>query len=137
MDSCFSYNEFINFYIFALCDLLPVSNKEFKMYYDLFGNNFWGDCVMVPILNLSLCPSYYDFSCPSIDDVSIVNLHIHTAYSAFSVTNKLTNQTISIPTTTSIGLYTRYKLNKILKQPFNAYVLVTHQGFASVLNPQF
>lgn len=96
-----------------------------------------GDCVVVPILRLSLCPSYYDFSRPSIDDVTLAALpsfKLFILYSSFTVTNKLTNQTVTIPTTFSVGIYARYKLQRILKQPFNVYVLVTHQGFASVLN---
>lgn len=97
-----------------------------------------GDCVIVPVLTLSLCPSYFHFTTPSINEVSLStfpNLQIFVLYSSFKVTNKLTSKTVYVPNYVNIGLFTYYKLKKILKQPFNAYVFVTHQGVASVLNP--
>lgn len=97
-----------------------------------------GDCITVPIQSLSLCPSYYDFTTPTIRDISISafpQCKLFAVFYSFSITNKLTTKTINIPTAIGIDFITHYKLKKILKQPFNAYVLVTHQGFASVLNP--
>ncbi|XP_063412759.1 uncharacterized protein LOC134695439 isoform X1 [Mytilus trossulus] len=97
-----------------------------------------GDCVTIPIINLSLCPSYYDFSTPSVQNITISALPYSKLFflcSSFVITNKLTMKTVQIPDSVSIGYLTRRRLNKILMQSFNAYVLVTHQRFATVLNP--
>ncbi|CAG2210083.1 unnamed protein product [Mytilus edulis] len=97
-----------------------------------------GDCVTIPIINLSLCPSYYDFSTPSVQNIPISALPYSKLFflcSSFVITNKLTMKTVQIPDSVSIGYLTRRRLNKILMQSFNAYVLVTHQRFATVLNP--
>ncbi|CAG2249260.1 unnamed protein product [Mytilus edulis] len=97
-----------------------------------------GDCVIVPILNLSLCPSYYKISKPSVKELTVAafpSCKLFATWSSFQVTNLLTEQSIQIPTTISLSLRNRYKLPYILNQPFNAYVYVTHQGFANILNP--
>lgn len=86
---------------------------------------------------MSLCPSYYDFTVPVVQDLTLSAFPrsmLYVLWSSFQVTNKLTEQTVKIPTTVHLSFITYYKLNKILQQPFCAYVLVTHQGFASVLN---
>lgn len=95
------------------------------------------DCVTIPLLSLSLCPSYYDFTTPSVDDISLSafpQCKLFVIFSSFVITNKLTTKPANIPTMIGIDLFTRYKLNKIFMQSFDAYVLVTHQGFVSVLN---
>ncbi|CAC5361643.1 unnamed protein product [Mytilus coruscus] len=85
-----------------------------------------GDCVTIPIISLSLCPSYYDFSTPSVENITVSALPHCKLFFLCSV---------QIPDSVSIGYFTRRRLNKILMQSFNAYVLVTHQRFATVLNP--
>lgn len=65
------------------------------------------DCVTVPLLSLSLCPSYYDFSMPSVDDISISSFpqsKLYVIISSFVITNKLTNKTVNIPTTIDINV---------------------------------
>jgi len=97
-----------------------------------------GNCAMIPILDLSLCPSYFDMSKPAVKDLSIAafpSCKLFVVWSHFDVTNKLTNQCVKIPTTLSLSFINHFKLSSILKQPFNAYVYVTHQGFASLLTP--
>lgn len=96
-----------------------------------------GTCVTIPIVSLSLCPSYYDFTVPIVQDVSLApfpQCRIFVLFSAFRITNKLTNQSVQLPNSFSIGPLTRRKLKTILQQPFCAYVLVTHQGFSTVLS---
>ena len=56
-------------------------------------------------------------------------------WSEFRETNLFTNQSVNIPTSLPCSFMQRYKLNQILRQPFNTYIYVTHQNFASVLNP--
>ncbi|CAC5400729.1 unnamed protein product [Mytilus coruscus] len=65
--------------------------------------------------------------------MSIISAADHEVH--LSLTNRLTMKTVQIPDSVSIGYFTRRKLNKILMQSFNAYVLVTHPRFATVLNP--
>lgn len=110
-------------------------SKCTKLYLEVTSG---GDCVMVPILNLSLCPSYYEFSTPTVKDISLSSFpscKMFVIYSRFVVKNRYTSQSVHIPTNVTVGLFSYYKLKRILSQPFNAYVLVTHQGFASTLNP--
>ncbi|CAC5368920.1 unnamed protein product [Mytilus coruscus] len=97
-----------------------------------------GDCVTIPIISLSLCPSYYNISTPSVENITVSALPhciLFFLCSSFVITNRLTMKTVQIPDSVSIGYFTRRRLNKILMQSFNAYVLVTHQRFATVFNP--
>lgn len=97
-----------------------------------------GSCVTVPILSLSLCPSYYNFPVPKVHDLSISAFSqskLFVSWSSFIVTNRVTGQTVKIPSIIDINIITRYKISQIINQPFNVYVLITHQGFASTLNP--
>lgn len=96
-----------------------------------------GNCVVIPILELSLCPSYYKFSRSAVEDLTIAPFpycKLFVVWSPFTVTNLLTGQSVQIPTSLPLSFRHRYNLPSILRQPFNAYIYVTHQGFASILN---
>lgn len=98
-----------------------------------------GSCVIVPIVPLSLCPSYWNITTPLIKKITISSFpfcKLFTVWKNFKVTNKLTSQSISVPTTIDIDFVTWRKLKTILSQPFCAYVLVVHHGFLSVLPNQ-
>ena len=56
-------------------------------------------------------------------------------WSSLKVTNLLTRQSIQVPNSVSLSFRQRIHLSNILRQPFNAYMYVTHQGFANMLNP--
>ena len=96
-----------------------------------------GDCVVIPLLHLSLCPSYYQISPPVIDDVSISafsSSKLFLSWAKFTVTDKRTNKIVNVPSTISLSWVTYYRVKKILKQPFSAYTLLVHQNDAYVLN---
>ena len=59
-----------------------------------------GDCVILPLLQLSLCPSYYTITNPTILDISVSkypSCRFLATWSNFSVTDKQTNTTITVP----------------------------------------
>lgn len=92
-----------------------------------------GDCVIVPITQLSLCPSYYVITKPTISDISASNFpscKIIAKWSKFSVTDKQTQTTIKIPHKFSVNPWLHYKVSKILQQPFRAYVIIIHNRYA-------
>ena len=98
-----------------------------------------GSCVVVPIVPLSLCPSYWDITIPLIKKINISSFpfcKLFTVWNNFKVTNKLTSQSISVPTTIDIDFVTWRNLKTILSQPFCAYLLVVHHGFLSLLPNQ-
>ncbi|CAC5380459.1 unnamed protein product [Mytilus coruscus] len=96
-----------------------------------------GNCVVIPILDLSLCPSYYEFSRPSVLDLTVASFpscKMFAVWSSFEVTNKLTQKFVMIPTTLTLSFLQSYRIKKVLAQPFKAYIYVTHQGFATMLS---
>lgn len=91
-----------------------------------------GQCVLVPIMQLSLCPSYYDIQKPNIGTISISDFpytKLYANWSNFIVTDKRTDKTISVPKSIQISCYIGHKLKNILKQPFSAYVVLVHQNY--------
>ena len=92
-----------------------------------------GNCVVVPIMFLSLCPSYYRISQPVIRDVSIEsfpNLKLKGTWSPFTVTDKRTGKSMPVPCTVDLGLWSYFRVKKILQQPFSAYILIVHNSYA-------
>ena len=93
-------------------------------------------CVLIDLLSLPLCPSYYKFSSSTIKDISVTqfpNSQIIADWLPFSVIDKQSGKSINIPTVFSIGYLTNRKVTKILKQPFCAYLYINHQGIATLL----
>lgn len=96
-----------------------------------------GDCVLLPIMHLSLCPSYYDIPTPNIGDISISPFPYNKVYANwlhFGITDKRTEKTIFVPIVISTNIFTGYKITQILKQPFSAYVVLIHHNYAHALN---
>ncbi|CAG2250783.1 unnamed protein product [Mytilus edulis] len=62
-----------------------------------------------------------------------VDQYIHRALN-YNKTNKLTQKFVKIPTTLTLSFLQSYRIKKVLEQPFNAYIYVTHQGFATMLS---
>lgn len=96
-----------------------------------------GDCVLLPIMHLSLCPSYYDIPKPTIGDISISPFPYNKVYANwlnFGITDKRTDKTICVPTVISTNIFTGYKITQILKQPFSAYIVLIHHNYAHALN---
>lgn len=87
-------------------------------------------CVMIPLLTLSLCPSLLEISPPS----SISNVFLNewpsrilkADWTNFKVTNKLQYSTIEIPTGIKLSWMNRYRVMKVMRQPYMAYILLKH-----------
>lgn len=96
------------------------------------------DCVIIPLIKLPLCPSYYTFKHPYIRDIGVSDFpsnRLIADWSPFVVKDNQSSKTVSIPNQISVNYFTHKKLVKILKQPYCAYLYVHHQGF-STLVPQ-
>lgn len=97
------------------------------------------NCVLIPIVPLSLCPSYWNITSPIIQHVSVSafpKLKLYVTWKNFLVTNKLTEQSITVPSVIDIDFVTWRMLKLILSQPFSAYILIVHHGIATVLPDQ-
>lgn len=98
-----------------------------------------GNCVIVPVVSLSLCPSYWDITTPNIPRVtmsSFPSCKLFTTWRNFTITNKLTGQSIAVPSAIDVDFFTWRKLKIILSQPFCAYVVIIHHGYLSLLQNQ-
>ena len=87
-------------------------------------------CAIIPLLSVPLCPSVLDIKPPSsITDITLAKLpycKLIADWKNFTVTNKLQNSTIEVPTTIKISLINRVRVAKIMKQPYMAYILLRH-----------
>ena len=95
-----------------------------------------GECVIIPLATLPLCPSYYQIQHPIIRKITASNFtsrQIIADWSPFDIVDKLSTKSISVPSRININYFQYRKLVKILKQPFCAYIMITHQGFSTVL----
>lgn len=98
-----------------------------------------GECVTIPLLTLPLCPSYYLIQKQIIHNLSASNFtsrQLKADWSPFEIIYKLSNKSITVPSQIPVNYLKYRKLLKILKQPFCAYVMVTHQGFSTVIQDQ-
>lgn len=98
-----------------------------------------GECVIITLLTLPLCPSYYLIQNPIIHKLSASNFTsrlLKADWSPFEIIDKLSNKSITVPSQIPVNYLKYRKLLKILKQPFCAYVMVTHQGFSTVIQDQ-
>lgn len=98
-----------------------------------------GECVIIPLITLPLCPSYYLIQKPIIHRLSASNFtsrQLKADWSPFEIIDKLSNKSITVPSQIPVNYLIYRKLLKILKQPFCAYVMVTHQGFSTVIQDQ-
>ena len=99
-----------------------------------------GKCVIVPIMNLSLCPSYYQLSKPHIRDVSLGRLpsrSLIVTWSPFHIVDKRSKVSVPVPSTFGLNILNYLKCRQILLQPFSAYVVVIHNNYAFYLNNDF
>jgi hypothetical protein len=97
-----------------------------------------GSCVTLPIISFPLCPSYWDVQPP----VTIHNLRLAKFpfddllldWPGCKVTNKLRKQSLTVTTSLNVGLLNSLKVKRIINQPYCAYILIVHQGFAIPLH---
>lgn len=96
-----------------------------------------GECVMIPLVPLSLCPSYYTITIPSILDISaskFPSFYLEATWENFSVTDKQTEATLTVPSKVTLNPFAHRKLTKLLQQPFMAYVVILHNNYAFYLD---
>lgn len=92
---------------------------------------------MIPLVPLSLCPSYYTITIPSILDISaskFPSFYLEATWENFSVTDKQTEATLTVPSKVTLNPFAHRKLTKLLQQPFMAYVVILHNNYAFYLD---
>ncbi|KAK3100591.1 hypothetical protein FSP39_022245 [Pinctada imbricata] len=97
------------------------------------------NCVLIPLIKLPLCPSYYNFSSPKIEDISVTSfpsLKITAVWQPFTVVDKQSGKSISIPNSVSISYIKYRRVTKILSEPFCAYLYISHHGHSTILPQQ-
>ncbi len=90
-------------------------------------------CVFVPIVNLTKCITHYQIQAPS----SVSNLQLfgslrpqlYVDLQDMIICDISLNKDIPIQPAYQISLTTAWKLRKMLKQPFCAYIVVEHYGY--------
>lgn len=98
-----------------------------------------GKCATIPLLTLPLCPSYYKFQSPVIRNLTtspnFLNFNFFADWDQFDVIDKQSSKTIQIPKVITLNWLNHSNVTNILKQPYCAYVMVTHQGFNTIITP--
>ncbi|KAL3891541.1 hypothetical protein ACJMK2_003800 [Sinanodonta woodiana] len=115
---------------------VPQSNARTKLRLEITTGV---QCVLVDILQLGLCPSYWNITGPLMID----NLHVtgylrprlHVAWTGFKLTKANTNFELTMPTSFSIDLVSAIKLRSIFSKPFCAHVIWTHHDITFPLRP--
>ncbi|KAK3107915.1 hypothetical protein FSP39_025038 [Pinctada imbricata] len=123
--------------ILLVITILMYRSKTRKFTFIALELTSGGDCVIVPVMHLSLCPSYYHFSKPRIRDVSLASfpsLRLNVQWSPFCVTDKRTDTIMAVPGSIDLNLFTYFRVKKIIQQPFSAYVLTIHNNYGFSLN---
>ena len=95
-----------------------------------------GQCVFVPLMHLSLCPSNYLVHIPKIQDVSVSGCFsgkLSLLWNKFSVIDKRTDKEMAVSSIVSLYPYAKFRIKKILSQPFSANIILIHQKYAYVL----
>ncbi|CAC5399809.1 unnamed protein product [Mytilus coruscus] len=94
-------------------------------------------CVVIPILNLPLCPSDWEISAPS----NIGNLRVsgtfitrfHVDWSGFYIVNINTKQEILIPDTIPINPIKARILKSVISTTFTSYILIAHHKYFKIV----
>ena len=88
-------------------------------------------CVMIPIMELPLCPRYWEINYPNIIDNIRINGYFNPKlhdYWPYFVRNVNTIQIQSIPTMLKLTIFQAWTLKSILKHVFDAYVILVHHN---------
>ena len=118
--------------IFVLVLVVKRKNRNTTVMLELKSG---GSRVSIPVTFFPLRPSFFWVIQPpitiqkiSLEDLPSTNLNIE--WPGFKVTNKLIRQNLKINTDIKLGIFTYFKVKRILSQPFCAYILIVHQGLA-------
>lgn len=120
---------FILFVILLIWLYHKISGKDTFLALELTTG---GQCLIIPSMQLLLCPSYYDIKKPSIGTITVSDFpysKLYANWSNFIVTEKRTDKTITVPKSVQINFLNGYKIKNILQQPFSAYVVLVHQNY--------
>ena len=90
-------------------------------------------CVLIDVVQLPMCSSYYDILVPaSISDIDVKGHwyapKLQVFWPDFIIKSSLTNEEISIPSKLNISLWTAFKLRTVLKKKFFVYLYKRHYG---------
>ena len=92
------------------------------------------ECVHLDVLTLSMCPNNWILLGTDYVDSFIIRgkvlVSLHLDWHDLIMKNKLTDQIISLPTKIRVNPVLGMKLKRILKTPFNAYLLFNHANMA-------
>jgi hypothetical protein len=94
-------------------------------------------CVCMSIMDLHICPAYLIIRPPtSITDVQIINRWVYHKLNLkiHGTVLSINNEQVNIPQSIYIKPITAYKLSRILRGQFCAYLLVSHNGLMTVLS---
>lgn len=90
-------------------------------------------CLLLDVIQLPMCPSYYDIQVPaSISDIEVKGHwyapKLHVSWPDFTIKNSQTNEEITIKSKLKITFWTAFKLKTILKKNFFVYLYKRHYG---------
>ena len=131
----------------VICMLLVIvlkqcySKRKLQCTQIVFELTNGGECVLIPVLSLPLCPSFWKLVPPSeIHEISVhfslFSSKMFINWTGFSVTNIKGTRTINVKTEIKLDVFTAYKAKRITQQPFDAHILVSHHGLYQPL-PHF
>ena len=96
------------------------------------------DCVLINIKNLPICPTFWHFKASkSLTDIDIEGFwrnKMRIDWGDLKITNFKSSQNISLPDSNYLSPWNSLKLQRILRKPFNASLLFSHQGLAMNAN---
>lgn len=124
---------------FVICILLVLTfyyfyNKQKHRYTKIVLELTNGhECILIPVLNLPLCPSFWKICPPS--NIHEINVHVHPFTSKmrihwtdFNVTNISGTRTINVKSTIPLNFFAALQAKRITQQPFDIQVFITHHG---------
>jgi hypothetical protein len=96
-------------------------------------------CIMIPISSLGLCRHYWHITPPT----TIANIKVthrfpprfHVEMTGLKATNVITKQQVQIPQEITIGPITAFRVNRLITQRFQAFILVESHGLFEILMP--
>ena len=121
--------------LLILLKLLKKTTKHTFLVIELSNGSL---CELIPVMSLSLCPSYWFISTPThISDVRTQGYFkpfLHISWPNFTITNKLTNQSLVVPNYLPISFLGRKRVQTILNQPYSINILLFHYNIYEVLH---
>lgn len=126
-------NSFVIFILLVLT-LYYFYNKQKHRYTKIVLELTNGhECILIPVLNLPLCPSFWKI-CPA-SNIHEIDVYVHPFTSKmrihwtdFNVTNISGTRTINVKSTIPLNFFAALQAKRITQQPFDIQVFITHHG---------